>query len=122
MKKEIAEKWVKALRSGEYKQTTEGCLFDGEAYCCLGVLCDISEKGHWHNNGSFYDDSGNGDAEILTVEIREWSGMKWENGYTGRECVLKFNDKHFYTLASANDAGMPFTEIANFIERNYEKL
>ena len=40
MKKEIAERWVSALRSGEYKQ---GKLYlkSENGYCCLGVLCDI---------------------------------------------------------------------------------
>ena len=32
--------WLEALRSGNYKQTSNE-LFDGEGYCCLGVLCDV---------------------------------------------------------------------------------
>lgn len=39
--KEFAEKWIAALRSGEYKQG-EGSLFDGDSYCCLGVGCVVS--------------------------------------------------------------------------------
>jgi len=38
-KKQI-QKWVLALRSGEYSQTT-GKLQDEQGYCCLGVACDI---------------------------------------------------------------------------------
>lgn len=35
--KEFAEKWVTALRSGEYKQT-KGRLCNGNShYCCLGI-------------------------------------------------------------------------------------
>lgn len=38
MPMETKDKWLKALRSGEYKQTT-GSLCDGKGgYCCLGVL------------------------------------------------------------------------------------
>jgi hypothetical protein len=49
MKKKIMEKWVKALRSGEYKQCQETlCSVDyntGEkSYCCLGVLTDLYLK------------------------------------------------------------------------------
>lgn len=42
MKKEIADKWVEALRSGKYKQGTRR-LYDPptNSYCCLGVLCEI---------------------------------------------------------------------------------
>lgn len=41
--KENRAKWVKALRSGKYKQG-EGVLFDKKtkAYCCLGVLCNVA--------------------------------------------------------------------------------
>lgn len=34
------EKWVLALRSGKYNQTT-GTLQSTEGFCCLGVACDI---------------------------------------------------------------------------------
>ena len=46
MNKRIKNKWVKALRSGEYDQT-DGTLAEvnldtgKESFCCLGVLCDI---------------------------------------------------------------------------------
>ncbi len=33
-------KWIKALRSGEYKQTT-GVLNDSTGFCCLGVGCKV---------------------------------------------------------------------------------
>lgn len=32
--------WLKALRSGEYKQTG-GSLNDYDGFCCLGVACDV---------------------------------------------------------------------------------
>jgi hypothetical protein len=32
--------WVKALRSGDYQQAV-GHLFDDDAYCCLGVACEV---------------------------------------------------------------------------------
>lgn len=38
-KKDI-QKWCKALRSGEYKQTKE-TLQDENGFCCLGVACDL---------------------------------------------------------------------------------
>lgn len=45
MRKDIAQKWVDALRSGKYVQTqavltrnTE----DGPRHCCLGVLCELA--------------------------------------------------------------------------------
>ena len=44
MKKEIADKWVEALRSGKYKQG-KSALKKDDSFCCLGVLCDIIGKG-----------------------------------------------------------------------------
>jgi len=38
--KKNIRKWVDALRSGEYKQTT-GSLHDADGYCCLGVACKV---------------------------------------------------------------------------------
>jgi hypothetical protein len=40
MKKEIRDRWVTALRSGEYEQGI--ARFErGGRFCCLGVLCDV---------------------------------------------------------------------------------
>jgi hypothetical protein len=40
MNQVIKEKWVAALRSGEYKQT-KGYLRNKKGYCCLGVLTNF---------------------------------------------------------------------------------
>lgn len=37
MNPEIKALWVKALRSGEYRQT-HGLLYHNGGYCCIGVL------------------------------------------------------------------------------------
>lgn len=47
--KAFAEKWLAALRSGNYKQTS-ACLYapNQDAFCCLGVvgnLCGIPNSG-----------------------------------------------------------------------------
>ncbi len=40
MKVADVKKWVKALRSGKYKQTQKH-LQDQRGHCCLGVACEI---------------------------------------------------------------------------------
>ena len=57
MNPEIKERWLDALRSGEYQQgqnrlrQTKG---DTVTYCCLGVLCDLHRKmtglGQWDDD------------------------------------------------------------------------
>ena len=41
MKAELKQKWVDALRSGDYEQG-KGALLASGKYCCLGVLCEVS--------------------------------------------------------------------------------
>ena len=43
---EFKAKWLEALRSGRYRQTSL-MLRDKVGFCCLGVACDISGKGTW---------------------------------------------------------------------------
>jgi hypothetical protein len=40
MTPEIQAAWVRALRSGEYKQG-RGTLKQNDCFCCLGVLCKV---------------------------------------------------------------------------------
>ena len=51
MNKVIKRKWLKALRSGEYKQGRGRLLTcnvegDNPKFCCLGVLTDLYIKAH----------------------------------------------------------------------------
>lgn len=52
MDPELKAKWVKALRSGEYEQARETLRTrrpEGHfAYCCLGVLMDITGEAHFN--------------------------------------------------------------------------
>ena len=40
MDKELKAKWIKALRSGKYKQARSALVSD-RGYCCLGVLSRV---------------------------------------------------------------------------------
>lgn len=102
MDAELKAKWIAALRSGEYKQGN-GRLRDGDKYCCLGVLCDVSGAGRWQDDW-YYDNSGGANCylpESLSIDIdRDTQG----------------------TLAVMNDGNIlpPATldEIADYIEAN----
>ena len=41
---ERQEKWLQALESGKYEQTTMQ-LCDAGKYCCLGVACELVRNG-----------------------------------------------------------------------------
>ncbi len=99
MKYEIAMKWVEALRSGNYKQGT-GYLKNNDKFCCLGVLCDISQLGEW--DGNYYENK----LSTLPNKVREWAGM---NSDLGENYELK------NTLSNYNDTGYSFEKIADII-------
>ena len=41
MTPELKQKWIEKLESGQYKQCT-GVLYNGDGYCCLGVLIEAA--------------------------------------------------------------------------------
>jgi hypothetical protein len=123
----IKEKWVAALRSGEYKQGT--CqLRNGSTFCCLGVLCDLYIKGHpevgWSLGGC--DSIPNHIVEYrgnLPNEVKEWAGLEFPDPVV--VCTITVQDvegveeeKVFAgrELSWLNDQDVPFTSIAGLIE------
>ena len=101
MNAEIKRRWIEALTSGKYKQGTM-TLHGGDAFCCLGVLCDLYATDHglaW-SEGS---DAGtlSRQAAVLPIEVVRWAGL------FGNSPV---------NLAIYNDDGMTFVNIAKIIE------
>lgn len=107
MKRDVMRKWVKALRSGKYKQTT-GVLKNELGYCCLGVLCDIKAK----EQKKKFNGIGDEDEDVLSVTQMKWAGMKTKDGKCGNNKLTFMNDYK----------GRSFAYIADFIEANYKKL
>jgi len=129
MKKEIAKKWVKALRSGKYKQgkTYLKQVDDNRQakYCCLGVLCelynDTTKKNH-KKTLSTQIKSKNSTTDFFTFDgragalpgvVMDWAGIN--------NCFGDLGPTE-YSLASLNDIGSTFESIANIIEENVENL
>jgi hypothetical protein len=104
MNKIIKNKWVKALRSGRYKQCQD-YLCNGAGYCCLGILARISgcskHKLVEDTINTDYRKDQNGDQLLSSKFLRE-VGMK-------KETQLN--------LALMNDEQKSFEEIADYIEK-----
>jgi hypothetical protein len=47
MNKTIKKKWIEALESDKYRKGKGRLKSNDGSYCCLGVLCDILDKGEW---------------------------------------------------------------------------
>ena len=117
MKKEIADKWATALRSGEYKQQT-GALANADRtqHCCLGVLCELAIEDGVDLNarpGAYGIAMFGGYPSVLPLVVREWSRVQTKNGIlgTGRGSLMNLNDD-----------GKTFSEIADTIEKYWEAL
>ena len=106
MNKEIKARWVDALRSGVYTQTT-GALRNEKGYCCLGVLCDlhaIATDNTWdHGQQSGYLLC----ASALPVEVANWAGVESTDPQINDIALSEYNDR----LNSS------FNEIADVIEK-----
>lgn len=102
MNKVYKKKWLKALRSGKYRQTLQGCLVNKKTsingketitgYCCLGVLCDVTD-----------------------------TKQKRQESYLTKQSLSKFgfSDSIQRKLASMNDGGhYNFRRIADWISKN----
>lgn len=102
MKYSVMKKWVKALRSGEYKQS-KNYLNDEFGYCCLGVLCEVENIKYGKN------------TKILNNLALKKTGIKSRIGsFTSRDGG--------FCLTELNDDGKTFKYIADVIEKNWDKL
>lgn len=125
MNPEVKAKWLAALRSGDYGQgKSELRSADGEAFCCLGVLCDLhagvaDEK--WSENGIYL-----GKAFDLPLTVSKWAGLdeardikipvelvpherRWDN-------FASNGSRDTVWISELNDHGYTFAEIADLIE------
>lgn len=118
MKKEIKDKWVRALELGEYEQE-QGYLRRANKFCCLGVLCDLYSKEEgistkWeprNERHQIYEFSNA--ACILPQDVQDWAGMNSGCGY-----IKSMN----FDLGGLNDQGKTFKEIATVIRDNWKEL
>lgn len=117
MKQEIKSKWLKALRSGKYKQGKNALAtvnrLGNVKYCCLGVLCDLYLKEKKEKWGSGLEEqllNIGKETALLPSKVMKWAGLKDYNprikdGYT--------------TLSGMNDSGYSFKQIAEEIDENF---
>lgn len=136
MNKEIKDRWLTALRSGNYKQTPGQLGIqqgDNTAYCCLGVLCEIAVEDNIVSRdirptGTIEYVSGpERDRMVLPKAVVAWAEIT-DGGIYGNEnpfvnvegfdVVIDGEHRATATFSELNDyAGFPFSKIADVIER-----
>lgn len=103
-------KWLKALRSGIYKQGTGVLKVKGkQEYCCLGVACDVAGIPRDKYAGKELPSDLS-----KTLQLKLPPFFRSEEFGGNDEC-----DDYIRTLAQMNDDGESFTDIANEIEAKF---
>ena len=143
MKKAVALAWAEALESGEYEQT-EGTLRntilkDGvptQAFCCLGVLCNLHAIAHPKIAATQDDPMMYLKADTdLPREVMKWAGIKSKSGefadpdgYPSKRPRSLQLDKDGDTLHETDLIGLndnlqyTFKDIASFVREHWRKL
>jgi hypothetical protein len=116
MKKSVAMKWVKALRSGRYKQTDGQLMYRGldgkPSYCCLGVLCRVVGKPA---------KAGPDGEEVAPPKVCALAGLA--EGDPKTSITREYEGKTYHkTLSVLNDSGKSFEEIADIIEQEWRNF
>lgn len=134
MNSDVKQKWVAALRSGEFEQCT-GALRMGDSYCCLGVLSELAVRDgvispaealpadDWRSsrgNGKpvyTYDN----ETGSLPPEVSKWAGLMSPDVWNEYDDANPIPDEDPYVdgepVSLINDAGTTFAEIADLIEK-----
>lgn len=146
MNKTLKNKWLKALRSGEYAQGVGRLRTNKDEFCCLGVLCDISGKGVWEdqtfipkvsqkavNAAGLRDDSQlRFESDLFQLETRAFrvdshrcncefcdvSEADTVVNTTVLADMFGLTEVQNAKLAEMNDRGDSFVEIADWIKEN----
>ena len=101
--------WVKALRSGKYKQTTH-ILRNTFGFCCLGVACDLFKEKHqkWEKSNFIYNFKNEKNHSYNQNYIPRSLARKIGIDNSNQECLSRLNDINRFS----------FKKIADYIEKN----
>lgn len=127
--KERIKLWVKALRSGKYKQG-HNFLQCESGHCCLGVACEVAiqngleisviKKNDPSNSPNDFYIQYNGTGDVLPTVVAEWFGLHERPFvYKNKQDAQRSID---IPLDALNDDEMlSFKQIAYIIETNFIK-
>lgn len=111
MNKVVKDKWVSALRSGQYTKGRYQSRTIEDRYDAGGVLCDLAVRegviaapekfGRRDGEPLFFGYTYGGLAVGIPPEVESWAGVKY---------------REVWRIAFKGDCGMSFDEIADYIE------
>lgn len=103
---ELYRRWIRALRSGEFKQGRNALQNLSGGFCCLGVACAVSAE-HGHNLSRYEVIQLAGDPGLIVN-----GGLQRRLGFDSWMFPLNQGE-----LANMNDVDKKsFDQIADYIE------
>lgn len=124
LKKSFKKKWIAALRSGKFEQTSgELRSKDGKGFCCLGVACHLLRPNLWSKKEDVFKirmKHGFNEKDSLVLDLPD-TFPAFQAGYMPKRLAesVGLSTEDQKTLSTLNDDGNSFDEIADYIE---EKL
>lgn len=114
LEKEFGQRWLAALRSGEYEQGESYLQNNSGKYCCLGVACRMDHPEEDLLHKFFIDSSG--------VEYNKKNYISRNLERSMPELLRGGNDSNEFVrlVADMNDTGKSFAYIADWIETHVE--
>ncbi len=118
MNQRIKEAWIKALRSGDYKQGRETLNCNGE-FCCLGVLTDLYIKEYNRSWSQLVDEP---DCSLMCFEdggdLLPESVIQWAD-VTSNDPIIDEADDAIYRISYYNDEERyDFNQLADLIQEH----
>ena len=114
MRKEVKDYWLAALKAGTHKRGTKLLRTPEDRYCFLGVLADLSVKYagvvQTKDEISYLYD---GFRECLPPKTIEWAKLRNPHVYS---------PKIGKSLVELNDKGIPWEDLIQIVEKNWENL
>ena len=122
MNKNVAKRWVNALRSGKYRKTKDilkRVRGKTVSFCALGVLCDLYQKDPKTTKlketaGTSWDENAiviGGMDQRLPSKVKKWAGLRSDDPVVNDASIGDYNDR-----------GYTFKRIADIIESNAASL
>ena len=117
-----AMRLVKTLRSGTYKQGQDTLVDENDCFCVMGVVCNESETdlewwqefdGEWFIGRDNYQ---------LPQKIQREYGFYSPSGERSDGKLVEIKGVEYLSLINANDNGVSFEDLADYIEKNYKVL
>jgi hypothetical protein len=114
-----AKKWIRALRSGKFKQGKSVLATVDGKFCCLGIACELAVKAgiirpkRRNSEGNFVYGANN--RKYLPTTVQKWLGLTDNEGPFKKEGINS-------SLSEENDRGVTFKKIADIIESEPDGL